>query len=91
LQAGLRWLTILRKRENDRRAFDGFDPKIMPSRSEVATQRLLGDAGIVRNRVKVESTVRNARSVLAIIDEAGSLDAFLSPDGQVSRRSMSSG
>jgi DNA-3-methyladenine glycosylase I len=61
LQAGLSWLTLQRERENDRHAFDGFDPKIISSDSEADIQRLLEDAGIVRNRLKVESTVRNAK------------------------------
>ena len=76
-QAGLSWLTILRKRENYRRAFDGFDPEIVARYTEKDVQRLLGDPGIVRNRLKIESAIRNARGVLAIIDEQGSLDAFL--------------
>jgi DNA-3-methyladenine glycosylase I len=76
-QAGLSWLTILRKRENYRRAFDGFDPEIAARYSQEDIKRLLGDAGIVRNRLKVESAVRNARCTLAIIEETGSLDTFL--------------
>lgn len=76
-QAGLSWLTILRKRENYRRAFEGFEPEIVAQYTETDVQRLLGDPGIVRNRLKIESAIRNARGVLAIIDEQGSLDAFL--------------
>jgi DNA-3-methyladenine glycosylase I len=76
-QAGLSWLTILRKRENYRRAFEGFDPEIVARYAYTDVQRLLGDPGIVRNRLKIESAIRNARGVLAIIDEQGSLDAFL--------------
>jgi DNA-3-methyladenine glycosylase I len=76
-QAGLSWLTILRKRENYRRAFEGFDPEIVARYTATDVQRLLGDPGIVRNRLKIESAIRNARGVLAIIDEQGSLDAFL--------------
>lgn len=76
-QAGLSWLTILRKRENYRLAFEGFKPEIVAQYTETDVQRLLGDPGIVRNRLKIESAIRNARGVLAIIDEQGSLDAFL--------------
>ncbi len=76
-QAGLSWSTILRKREGYRRAFAGFDPR--PSRASAAqdVERLLADPGIVRNRLKVESTVHNAGRVLEVQDELGSLDAYL--------------
>ena len=60
-QAGLSWLTILRKRENYRRAFHGFDPNIIAAYSNADIQRLLQDAGIVRNRLKIESAIHNAR------------------------------
>jgi DNA-3-methyladenine glycosylase I len=70
-------LTILRRREHDRREFDGFDPRIISSDPKADIQRLLGDAGIARNRLEVESSVRNARGALAIGEDAGSLDAFL--------------
>ena len=76
-QAGLSWLTILRKRENYRRAFDGFDPRRVAAYTSADIQRLLGDAGIVRNRLKIESAIQNARAALDIIQEAGSLSAFL--------------
>lgn len=76
-QAGLSWLTILRKRENYRHAFHGFDPHEVASYSAADVQRLLADPGIVRNRLKIESAIRNARGVLAISEEFGSFDAFI--------------
>jgi DNA-3-methyladenine glycosylase I len=76
-QAGLNWLTILRKRENYRKAFHGFDPKKIAAYTERDKKRLLADPGIVRNRLKIESAVKNARGVLAIRDEFGSLNAYL--------------
>ncbi len=76
-QAGLSWLTILRKREAYRRAFRGFDPEVVAGFGKRDVDRLLADAGIVRNRLKIESAIGNARAVLAIRDEHGSLDAYL--------------
>jgi DNA-3-methyladenine glycosylase I len=76
-QAGLSWLTILKKRENYRKAFHGFDPQKIATYSATDVQRLLADPGIVRNRLKVESAIRNARGVLEIMDEFGSFDAFI--------------
>lgn len=76
-QAGLSWLTILKKRENYRKAFDGFDCARIARYSEKDVERLLGDAGIVRNRLKIDAVIRNARGTLKIIEEHGSLDAFL--------------
>ena len=76
-QAGLSWLTILKKRENYRKALHGFDPQKIAAYSAIDVQRLLADPGIIRNRLKIESTIRNARGVLKIIDEFGSFDAFL--------------
>ena len=76
-QAGLSWLTILRKRENYRRAFHNFDVERVAAFTPRDIKRLLGDAGIVRNRLKLESAVKNARGTLAIIEEFGSLDAYL--------------
>lgn len=75
-QAGLSWLTILRKRENYRRAFDDFNPDRIAAYSQGEIQRLLQDGGIVRNRLKIESTIKNARGVLEIIHEFGSLGSF---------------
>jgi DNA-3-methyladenine glycosylase I len=76
-QAGLSWLTILRKREGYRTAFAGFDPQVVAGYGEQDVARLLGDPGIVRNRLKVTSTVSNARAVLEVQARYGSLDAFL--------------
>lgn len=76
-QAGLSWLTILKKRENYRKAFSGFNPAKMAAYSERDVLRLLANPGIVRNRLKIEAAIKNARGVLAIVEEFGSLDAFL--------------
>lgn len=76
-QAGLSWITILRKREHYRRAFDAFDPQRVALYSDEDVKRLLADAGIVRNRLKIESAIRNARCALEIQDEFGSLNVFL--------------
>ena len=76
-QAGLSWITILRKREGYRRAFDGFDPEAVAAFDDGRVAELLADPGIVRNRRKLESTVANARAVLGVRDEHGSLDAYL--------------
>jgi DNA-3-methyladenine glycosylase I len=76
-QAGLSWLTILRKREGYRRAFDGFDP-VKVARFDIRRiGRLLADPGIVRNRLKVESAVRNAQQVLALRETHGGLATYL--------------
>jgi DNA-3-methyladenine glycosylase I len=75
-QAGLSWITILRKRENYRQALHGYDIARIAGYDETDMQRLMADAGIVRNRLKIESTVRNARGALQIIAEFGSLDAY---------------
>ena len=76
-QAGLSWLTILKKRDNYRKAFDNFDIDRIANYKESDLKRLLADAGIVRNRLKIESTVKNARGVLDIQAEYGSLDSYL--------------
>jgi DNA-3-methyladenine glycosylase I len=76
-QAGLSWSTILRKREGYRRAFAGFDPARVARYTAQRVERLVGDSGIVRNRMKIESTVANAKAVLALQRELGSFDAFL--------------
>jgi DNA-3-methyladenine glycosylase I len=76
-QAGLSWRTILGKRERYRAAFDHFDVERVAAYSEADIQRLLGDAGIVRNRLKIEAAVRNARGVLDIREAFGSFDAFI--------------
>jgi len=77
-QAGLSWITILRKRENYRQAFDGFDPQRVAVYGAARIEQLLENPGIVRNRRKIEATVRNARVFLEIQDECGSFDAYLS-------------
>ncbi len=76
-QAGLSWLTILKKRDNYRRAFDGFDIDRIANYEETDLKRLLADAGIVRNRLKLKSAIKNARCVLDIREEYGSLDSYL--------------
>jgi DNA-3-methyladenine glycosylase I len=76
-QAGLSWLTILRKREAFRRAFAGFDPVKVARFGARDVKRLLGDAAIVRHRGKIESTINNAARALEIIDERGSLSAYV--------------
>ena len=76
-QAGLSWETILRKRERYREAFDGFEPERVARLTPARQRRLLADPGLVRNRLKIESAVRNARALLAVQREAGSFDAYL--------------
>ena len=76
-QAGLSWATILRKREGYRSAFAGFDATAVARLGPADVERLLGDPSIVRNRLKVESAIINARCVLAVQEELGSLDAYL--------------
>ena len=76
-QAGLSWSTILRKREGYRKAFAGFDPAKIARFTDKDVTRLMGDAGIVRNRLKVRSAISNARAFLALQDEHGSFDAWI--------------
>ena len=76
-QAGLSWRTILHKREGYRRAFDGFDAKKIARYDAARVERLMKDDGIVRNRLKIESTVSSARSLLEIQRAGGSLDALV--------------
>jgi DNA-3-methyladenine glycosylase I len=76
-QAGLSWLTILRKRENYRKAFSGFDPRKVARFDRRKIERLLTDPGIVRNRLKIESSVANARAFLKVQKEFGSFDAYI--------------
>ena len=75
-QSGLSWLTILRKRENFRAAFCGFDFEVVAGFGDADVERLLGDAGIVRHRGKIEATINNARAALDTIETHGSLAAF---------------
>jgi len=93
-QAGLSWLTILRRREGYRRVFAGFDPQRLARWGERQVAAALADAGIIRNRLKVAAAVRNARAFLALREERGSFDAFLwerfgAAPRQNRRRSMS--
>jgi len=76
-QAGLSWLTILRKRESFRIAFADFEPEVVARFTEADVVRCLGDAGIVRHRGKIESTINNAARALEATDEFGSLAAYL--------------
>ncbi|EKF73662.1 DNA-3-methyladenine glycosidase I [Alcanivorax hongdengensis A-11-3] len=76
-QAGLSWITILRKRERYRQVFDGFDPHKVATYDAIKKAELLQDAGIVRNRLKIEATIGNARAYLALREAGTSLDAFL--------------
>jgi len=76
-QAGLSWLTVLRKRENYRRAFLGFDPKKVAQFSDARIYKLKQDPGIIRNELKIRSAVRNAQSLLAVRKEFGSFDAYV--------------
>jgi DNA-3-methyladenine glycosylase I len=76
-QAGLSWITILRKRDNYRAAFDNFDAKRIARYNENKIESLLQDAGIVRNRLKVQSAVTNAQKFLAVQEEFGSFDTFI--------------
>jgi DNA-3-methyladenine glycosylase I len=76
-QAGLAWITILRKREGYRQAFAGFEPDAVARFTPRDVERLMADAGIVRNRLKIESAVNNAARVLEVQEELGSLDAYL--------------
>jgi len=75
-QSGLSWLTILRKRENFREAFDGFDFERVAKFTDTHVERLLANAGIIRHRGKIVSTVNNAKRARELADEAGSLAAF---------------
>lgn len=76
-QSGLAWITVLRKRESFRAAFAGFDPQVVAGYDEHDVERLLADAGIVRNRQKIEATIANARALLALHESGRTLDALL--------------
>lgn len=76
-QAGLSWSTILKKRDNYRRAFAGFEPAKVARFNTRSVARLLADPGIVRNRLKVESTISNARAFLRVQEEVGSFDVYI--------------
>jgi len=77
IQAGLSWMTVLRKRENLRRAFDGFVPEKVAKYDSRKVERLLGDAGIVRNRRKIEAAIGNAKLFLQVQEEFGSFDSYI--------------
>ena len=76
-QAGLSWETVLKRREGYRRAFSGFDARIVAQYGQPKVDELLADAGIIRHRGKIEATIRNAEAFLAVQSEFGSFDAYL--------------
>lgn len=76
-QAGLRWITILKKRENYRKAFDNFDPKKILKYDETKVKQLLANEGIVRNRLKIASVIVNAEAFLSIQKEFGTFDMYI--------------
>jgi DNA-3-methyladenine glycosylase I len=76
-QAGLSWETILKKRENYRRAFDKFDPAVVARYGQKKLKGLLADAGIVRNRLKIEAAVQNAKAFLGVQDDIGTFDEYI--------------
>ena len=76
-QAGLSWSTILRKREGFRTAFRGFDPAVVAAFTDADRERLMADAGIVRNRAKIDATIGNARALLDVAKAVGTFDAYL--------------
>lgn len=76
-QAGLSWLTILKRRENYRRAYDEFDPEKIAAWNDEKIERLLRDPGIIRNRLKVEAARTNARAFLQVVNEFGNFDKFI--------------
>jgi DNA-3-methyladenine glycosylase I len=76
-QAGLSWSTILNRREGYRTAYQGFDPRVVAGFGEVQEARLLADAGIVRNRAKVRSSIVNAQAFMTVQQEFGSFDAYI--------------
>jgi DNA-3-methyladenine glycosylase I len=76
-QAGLSWMTILRKRENYREAFDNFDPVKVAAYDEAKIEELLSNPGIVRNRQKINSAIKNAKAFLKVQEEFGSFDAYI--------------
>jgi DNA-3-methyladenine glycosylase I len=90
-QSGLSWLTILRKRENFRAAFDGFDFERVARYGDRDAERLLGDAGIVRNRAKIEAAIANARATLALVEAGESLAALAWSHRPESQRAPAAG
>ncbi len=77
MQAGLSWLTILRKRDNFRKAFDNFDPQKIAQYGKKKIEALMQDSGIIRNRLKIEAAVANANAFLEVQAEFGSFDSFI--------------
>ncbi len=76
-QAGLSWFTVLKKRENYRKAFDGFDPRKISRYGSAKVEQLLKNPGIIRNRLKVNSTVSNAKAFIKVQEEFGSFDSYI--------------
>ena len=76
-QAGLSWITVLKKRENYRRAFSSFDPRRIARYDTRRVERLLANDGIIRNRLKIESTIKNARAFLSVQKEFGTFDRYI--------------
>ena len=90
-QSGLSWITILRKRENFRAAFDGFDFTKVQHYGEEDIERLLGDAGIIRHRGKIEATINNAQRAVEMVQEFGSLASYFwgwEPEGSISPKTI---
>lgn len=85
-QAGLSWLTILKKREAFRQAYQGFDPHVVARYGEEDRARLLADAGIIRNRLKVDAAIHNAGQVVRLIDTHGSFSAWLDAQGELDKQ-----
>lgn len=75
-QAGLSWITVLRKRENYRKSFDNFDPKKVAQYDEIKINELLGNPGIIRNRLKISSAIKNAKAFLEVQKEVGSFSEY---------------
>lgn len=84
-QAGLSWLTILKKREAFRKAYEGFDPHRVARYGAPQVARLLADAGIIRNRLKVDAAIHNARQVVQLIESHGSFAAWLDAQGKLTK------
>ena len=84
-QAGLSWETILKKRDGFRRAYDGFDPHVVARYGEADRERLLSDASIIRNRLKVDAAIHNAQRVVALIAAHGSFSAWLDAQGTLTK------
>ena len=93
MQAGLSWLTILKKRENYRKAFDCFDARKVAGYGAAKTAALMGDAGIVRNRLKISATIQNARCFLEVQKEFGTFDRYIwgfMPNGKAKKNAWDS-